>query len=99
MTQMNPPMEIEYLNPTSPKLGRQLFVPKVGELKDKWIAFVSNGWVSFGKIGLRMEELLKERHGIAGLRVYSVPTQPAPPPELLDRIAKECAGAVVGLAN
>lgn len=99
MIPLNPPGEIEYLNPTSPRLGRELFVPKVGPLQGKWIAFVSNGWASFAKIGLRMGSVLKERYGIAGLRFYSVPTQPAPPAEVLDRIAAECSGAVVGLAN
>ena len=90
---------IEYLNPTSPALDRELYVPAIGELKGKWVAFVTNGWASFAKIGEHMERQLKEQHGIAGMRVYPVPTSPGPGPEVLDTIARECDAAIVGLAN
>lgn len=92
-------MSIQYLNPTSPALDRQLYVPAVAGLLGKRIAFVTNGWASFAKIGQRMEGLLKEAHGIAQMRIYPVPTSPGPTAEELDRIASECDAAVVGLAN
>jgi len=90
---------IQYLNPTSPALKHELYVPAVGALHGKWVAFVTNGWASFGKIGRHMEQLLKAGHGIAGMRIYAVPTSPGPGPQALDRIARECDAAVVGLAN
>ncbi len=90
---------IEYLNPTSPALERELYVPAVAALEDKWVAFVTNGWASFSKIGRHMEHLLKDRHRIAGMRIYPVPTSPGPGPEVLDQIARECDAAIVGLAN
>lgn len=90
---------IEYLNPTCPKTGGDLFVPAVSELKGKVIAFVTNGWSSFNKIGVRLEHVLVAQYGIKGVRNYTIPSAMAPEQGLYDRIARECDAAVVGMAN
>lgn len=90
---------LQYLNPTSPNLEKKLFVPAVGAIKGKRIAFVNNGWLSFTKIGARMAEVLKARHGIADMPSYHILSSGPPAPGLLDRVVDECDAAIVGLAN
>ena len=99
MTTKESSQVLEYLDPTSPSTEKKLVVPTIGELKGKQIAFVSNGWPSFTKIGARMETALKEKHGIAGMRSYAIPTAGAPAANLLEHVVEECDAAVVGLAN
>ena len=91
--------QIEYLDPTSEKVGGDLFVPAVGDLRGKVIGFLDNGWSSFGKIGSRMHAVLLEKHGIKEMRTYAIPSSGPPPKGFLDRVAKECDAAVVGMAN
>ena len=90
---------LEYLDPMSPNLEKKLFVPAVGEIKGKRIAFVNNGWLSFTKIGARMEEVLRARYGIAAMPTYPILTSGPPAPGLLERVFDECDAAIVGLAN
>ena len=90
---------IEYLDPVSPNKDRKLFVPAVGELKDKTIAFVTNGWASYNAMGAHIAQVFAERHGIREMRTYAIPTSCAPEPGLLERVADECDAAVVGMAN
>lgn len=90
---------IEYLDPTYPKSGGGLCVPAASELRGKVIGFLNNGWSSFGKIGLRLQRVLQEKHGIKEMRTYAIPSSMAPAPGLLDRVASECDAAVVGMAN
>ena len=97
---MNTPIPmLEYLEPTNPKTGKDLLVPPVGELRGKRIAFVNNGWTCFTKIGVHVEQALRERYGVAGTFTYQIPPSSAPLPGLLLRIAGECDAAIVGLAN
>ena len=95
---MKQPDTIEYLDPVSPNLDKKLFVPAVGELKDKTIAFVTNGWSSYNAMGEHIAKVFGERFGIE-MRTYAIPTSCAPEPGLLDRVAEECDAAVVGMAN
>jgi hypothetical protein len=90
---------LEYLDPTSPKNAKGLFVPAVRELRGKTIAFLDNGWSSFAKIGARLDEVLRERFGVAEMRTYPISAASAVPTDLLDRIVRECDAAVVGMAN
>jgi hypothetical protein len=90
---------IEYLEPTNPKVRKELVVPQVGELAGKRIAFVNNGWACFTKIGVQVERGLSGHHRIAEMRTYDIPPSSAPAPGLLERIANECDAAIVGLAN
>jgi hypothetical protein len=90
---------LEYLDPVSPNADKKLFVPAVGDLKGKTIAFLNNGWQSYTAMGRRVEQVLTERFGIAAMRTYPIPTSCAPPAGLLDRVAEECDAAVVGMAN
>lgn len=91
--------QLEYLDPTCTRMGGDLIVPAVGSLEGKVIAFLNNGWSSFGKIGDRLQEVLTEKHGIREMRTYSIPSAMPPPAGLLDRVADECDAAVVGMAN
>ena len=92
-------MDIEYLDPVSPNTDKKLFVPAVGDLKGKTIGFLTNGWSSYNAMGARIREVLSERHGIAAMRTYSIPTSCAPPAGLLEQVAEECDAAIVGMAN
>ena len=91
--------QIEYLDPTSQKASGDLCVPAVSDLKDKVVGFLSNGWSSFGKIGIHMNSVLLEKHGIKEMRTYAIPSAGPPAKGLLDRVADECDVAVVGMAN
>ena len=100
--EMRDPMNtntLEYLDPMSPNLAKKLFVPAVGGIKGKRIAFVNNGWLSFTKIGVRMSEVLKARYGIADMPTYHILSSGPPTPGLLDSVVDECDAAIVGLAN
>jgi len=90
---------IEYLDPVSPNTDKKLYVPAVGELKDKTIGFLTNGWSSYNAMGARIEEVFRERYAIREMRTYSIPTSCAPPVGLLDRVSEECDAAIVGMAN
>ena len=90
---------IEYLDPVSPNLDKKLLVPAVGELKDKTIAFLTNGWSSYNAMGAHIAEVFGECHGIREMRTYAIPTSCAPPEGLLEQVADECDAAIVGMAN
>ncbi len=90
---------LEYLDPTSPKPGGDLFVPAIGNLRGKVIGFLNNGWSSFTKIGARLETILREQHGIREVKRYDIPSSGPPVKGLLDTVARECDAAVVGMAN
>lgn len=90
---------LEYLEPTSSKTRKSLIVPPVGQLAGKRIAFVNNGWVCFTKMGIHIDRLLREKHGIASMSTFQIPPSAAPAPGLLERIADEADAAIVGLAN
>lgn len=90
---------IEYLNPVSRNTDKKLYVPAVGDLKGKTLAFLTNGWSSYDAMGARIEQVLKERFGIRQMRTYRIPTSCAPPVGLLEQVAEECDAAVVGMAN
>ena len=90
---------IEYLDPVSPNLDKKLIVAAVGPLEGKTIGFLSNGWRSYDAMGERIEQVFRERFGIAAMRRYPIPTSCAPPEGLLDRVAAECDAAIVGMAN
>lgn len=90
---------LEYLDPTSPKGITSLMTTPIHELKGKTIAFVNNGWSSFTKIGVRMEQVFRQKFGVGDFRIYPFSASSAAPTELFDRIASECDAAVVGMAN
>ena len=90
---------IEYLDPVSPNTDKKLYVPAVGELKNKRIGFLTNGWASYNAMGARIEQVFREKHGISDMRTYAIPTSCAPPEGLLEQVATECDAAIVGMAN
>lgn len=90
---------IEYLDPVSPNTDKKLYVPAVGELKNKRIGFLTNGWASYNAMGARIEQVFREKHGINDMRTYAIPTSCAPPEGLLEQVATECDAAIVGMAN
>jgi hypothetical protein len=89
---------LEYFEPVNRKATNTLVVPPVGRLEGKRIAFVNNGWTCFTKMGEHLEALLVGR-GAADVPTYAIPPSAAPKPGTLERIAKECDAAIVGLAN
>jgi hypothetical protein len=93
------PAMLEYLEPTSPRHAPTLMVPVIGDLRGKTIAYVDNGWSSFGKIGVRVAQVLRDKYGIADFRIYPFSASSAMPAELPDRIAREADAAIVGMAN
>jgi len=90
---------IEYLDPVSPNTDKKLYVPAVGELKNKRIGFLTNGWASYNAMGARIEQVFREQHGMQEMRTYKIPTSCAPPEGLLEQVATECDAAIVGMAN
>ena len=90
---------IEYLDPTLPRPGGKLVAPAVSDLRGKVIGFLSNGWSSFDKIGVRMRTILVEQYGVQEMRHYSIPSSVPPPAGLFAEVARDCHVAVVGLAN
>ena len=90
---------VDYLDPVVPRKEGGLVVPAVEYLSGKWIGFLENGWKSFTKISVRLEQLLVEHHGIAGFRRYKISSSFAPPAALFEQVVQECDGAIVGLAN
>lgn len=93
------PVAVEYLDPVSPNRDKKLFVPAVGDLKGKTIAFLTNGWNSYNTMGEHLARVLKERFAIREMRTYPIPTSCAPAEGLLARVAQECDAAIVGMAN
>ena len=90
---------MRYLDPRNPQPHQRPLVPAVGSLKGKTLGYLNNGWMSMAKIGSRIEGQLKARYGIAQVIFYDVPRSTAPPAGLLDRVARECQAAIVGMAN
>ena len=90
---------IEYLDPVIPRKSGQLAVPAVTEVRGKRIAFLENGWKSFVKMGERLEQILKNDHGIAAFRMYRISSSAAAPAALLDEVLRDYDAAIVGMAN
>jgi len=89
---------MQFLDPTSPNPRKSLDRKVLGELKGKRIAYLNNGWTSMTKIGRRIEGPLKAL-GVSELVVIDVPRNKEPPGNLLDDVAREFDGAIVGMAN
>nr|WP_038207334.1 hypothetical protein [Xenophilus azovorans] len=90
---------IEYLDPV-PRMGAGESVAAAAtELQGKVVAFLDNGWSSFGKIGKRLGEVLVAQHGVREVRFYTIPAASPPPKGFLEGVAADCSAAVVGLAN
>ena len=90
---------MQYLDPTHPKTPAKLVVPAAGALKGKTVGVLNNGWMSLARMSKRWDEVLKSRHGVAHVRYYDVPRSIAPEAGTLERVARECQAAIVGLAN
>lgn len=90
---------IEYLDPVIPRKDGQLAVPAVTGVRGKRIAFLENGWKSFVKMGERLEQILKNDHGIAAFRMYRISSSAAAPAALLDEVLRDYDAAIVGMAN
>ena len=90
---------MRYLDPTHPRTRKTLVVPAVGALKGKTVGVLNNGWMSLTRMSKRWEEALKSRHGVTQVRYYDVPRSIAPEAGTLERVARECQAAIVGLAN
>jgi hypothetical protein len=71
----------------------------LGDLTGKRIALIKNAWPSWHAMLDRLAELISERYADVSFVQYQVPNGSAAEPALLERIAAENDGAVVGLAN
>ena len=89
---------MQYLDPSIPPKDGRLKVPTLEGLRGKRIAFVENGWKSFGKMGERLEVLLQPL-GIASFTTYRFSSSHIAPPRLMDQIAQENDAAILGMAN
>jgi hypothetical protein len=90
---------VQFLDPTSPNPRKALDARVLKELKGKRLAYLNNGWTSMTKIGLQIEAPLKTTYGVSEIVVFDVPRNTEPPGGLLDRVAREFDGAIVGMAN
>ncbi len=90
---------MEILVPTSAPRLTAAAAAKSFELAGKRVAIVSNGWASMDTITSRLVERLKERHGVADVKLYSVHINKPITSDTLEDIAGECDAAIVGIAN
>ena len=90
---------IEYLDPVIPRKSGQVAVPAVTEVRGKRIAFLENGWKSFVKMGERLEQVLKDEHGVATFRMFRISSSAAAPEALLAEVVRDYDAAIVGMAN
>ena len=90
---------MQYLDPRSSNPAKQLTVPAVSGLKGKTLGYLNNGWTSMTKIGEHIADPLKARYGVSQVIYYDVPRSMAPPDGLLEKVARECEAAIVGMAN
>jgi hypothetical protein len=87
------------LDPTNANPNAHKGAKALHALAGKRIAYLNNGWTSMGKIGRLIEEPLRRAHGLAEIVHFDVPRNTAPPGNLLERVAREFDGAIVGMAN
>lgn len=71
----------------------------LGDLTGKRIALIKNAWPSWHTMLDRLADLISQRYAGVSFVQYQVPNGSAAAPELLEQIAAENDGAVVGLAN
>ena len=96
---------MRYLDPVADAGGEQPRQAKAAKpaalpsLAGKVVALINNSNASMVKIHGRVATRLREAHGIAGVRLYEVPRNFAPPAGALEQIAGECDAAIFGLAN
>jgi len=90
---------MQILDPTNPNPNAHKGTRVLRALAGKRLAFLNNGWTSMGKIGRLIEGPLKSAHGVAEIVHFDVPRNTAPPGNLLERVAREFDGAIVGMAN
>jgi len=74
------------------------------DLKGKTIGLLRNQWLSVPIIFDKMEELLRARYGVAGVRNYGdkegVRTHgPIPPATIVETVSRECDALIVGLGH
>ncbi len=74
-------------------------VPLVNDLNDKVVGFMSNVWTCLRTIWPRLGELLPNRFGVSDTFTTTVPNGTAPPPGLLDEVAKRSDAVIAGIAN
>lgn len=90
---------MKYLDPLGYGTEEPLVTHSAASLAGKCLAIVNNGWASMGEIGRHIgRTVLRERKAKA-VRFYEVPRNMAPADDVLERIARECHAAIVGLAN
>ncbi|MFH1650697.1 MAG: hypothetical protein ABID87_01125 [Chloroflexota bacterium] len=76
----------------------------LADLKGKTIGLLRNQWLSVPIIFDRMEELLRTRYGVAGVRNYGdkegVRTHgPITPAAIVDAVSRDCDALIVGLGH
>ncbi len=91
---------MELLSPVPEKSQARLkMAPAIGDLKDKTVGFIDNGWWSMGVIFDVLEQELKERHGIArGVRQGKNKSSPTPRLKI-EALAQQCTAVITGLGN
>ena len=78
---------------------QKLEAQSLSALSGKRVGLVSNGWVSMDAMAPRLTHLLKEKHGVSEVNMFTVHVNKPIEREVLDQIASRCDAAIVGLAN
>jgi hypothetical protein len=73
--------------------------PLAGGLQTKRIGLIANAWPSWVEMADRLEQRLRSTFPGVDVHRYLVPNGSAAAPELIDEIARDNDGAIVGLAN
>ncbi len=63
------------------------------------VAVLNNGWRSMDLMARTFATYLPERHGVASVREWRIPTSNETPTPLLEEVAATSDAAIVGLAN
>jgi hypothetical protein len=89
------------LDPTSePGAGRGTRAPRPKSLEGKRVGFVDNSKRNSDKVLQYLDELLRERYGIAASIHRRKPTSArVVPPEMLEELARECDVVVPGVGD
>jgi hypothetical protein len=91
---------MEIMRPTAtPRATARSAASGLESLSGLTIGIISNGWRAMDAMSPRLAGRLKERFGVKAVPFYSAPLNRPIPEDVLAKVAAECDGAIVGLAN
>ena len=94
------PQSWKILDPTAIVKKPETVMPPIPDLSGKVVSFVSNeGWVCLPVIWKKLDEVLRDKHGVAETFLVAVPVGHQAPAEVLDDVAAKSQAAIAALGN